>query len=68
MDRKQLIVFIDKLKNQLFDSIKQVAFVYGITESYIEDKKTTINDRVLSDIEVKQRDRLILEIKNRYLL
>ena len=65
MDRKQLIVFIDKLKNKLCDSIKQVAFEYGITDSYIVDKKKTINNRVLNDIEVKQRDRLIFEINSR---
>ena len=65
MDRKQLIVFIDKLKNKLCDSIKQVAFEYGITDSYIVDKKKTINNRVLNNIEIKQRERLIFEINNR---
>ena len=65
MDKSAIQAYTEWTKIELTKAVEQKAFEYGITENEILNDNTIVNGRVLSQIEQRQRLKLVSEIKEK---
>jgi len=65
MDKSAIQSYTEWAKIELTKAVEQKAFEYGITENEISSDNTIVNGKVLSQVEQRQRLKLVSEIKEK---